>query len=68
MMERAGKNLKRVIIIAAAALFALCMAGIIMVWAEDANNTEATPLFKQVLGKAVNFGIVAESFSPENDL
>jgi hypothetical protein len=67
MMERAGKNFRRVIIIAAAALFALCMAGIIVVRA-DANNTEDTPLFKQVLGKAVNFGVVAESFSPENDL
>lgn len=67
MMERAGKNIKRVIIIAAAALLALCMAGIIMVWA-DANNSEGTPLFKQVLGKAVNFGIVANDFSHQNDL
>lgn len=67
MMERAGKNIKRVIIIAAAALLALCMAGIIMVWA-DANNSEGEPLFKQVLGKAVNFGIVANDFQHKNDL
>lgn len=67
MMERAGKNIKRVIIIAAAALFALCMAGIIVVRA-DANNTKDTPLFKQVLGKAVNFGIVANHYEQANDL
>lgn len=67
MMERAGKNIKRVIIIAVAALLSLCMAGIIMVWA-DANNSESTPLFKQVLGKAVNFGVVAEHYEQANDL
>jgi hypothetical protein len=67
MMERAGKNIKRVIIIAAAALLALCMAGIIMVWA-DANNSEDTPLFKQVLGKAVNFGFVSDEFTQQGDL
>ncbi|MQM73655.1 MAG: hypothetical protein FRC53_09640 [Pseudoramibacter sp. EUB1.1] len=42
MMERAGKNIKRVIIIAAAALLALCMAGIIMVWA-DGVKIEDSP-------------------------
>jgi hypothetical protein len=35
MKERVGKNIKRVIIIAAATLLALCMAGIIMVRADD---------------------------------
>lgn len=40
MKERVGKNIKRVIIIAAAALLALCMAGIIMVWAADGVEIE----------------------------
>jgi uncharacterized surface anchored protein len=66
-MEQMGKNIKRVMIIVAAALFALCMVGIIMVWA-DANNSEDTPLFKQVLGKAVNFGFVSDEFKQQGDL
>ena len=42
MMERAGKNIKRVIIIAAAALLALCMAGIIMVWADGVKIEDSS--------------------------
>ena len=45
----------------------IALAGIIVVRA-DANNTEDTPLFKRVLGEAVNFGIVANHYEQANDL
>jgi hypothetical protein len=73
MKERVGKNIKRVIIIAAAALLALCMAGIIMVWAdgvviEDPSTARFTDLtFDQyhdseaesILGPVGSFHLVA---------
>ncbi len=48
-----------------AVLFAaLCTAGLFAVHAEG----ESSALYQKVLGEAVNFGVVAESFSPANDL
>ena len=48
-----------------AVLFAaLCTAGLLVVHAQGEDNA----LYQTVLGKAVNFGVVAESFSPQNDL